>query len=289
MIQKSYDISGMIDKYRLEIIESIKAAADQLSIPFFIVGATARDIILEFVYSKKVFRATYDIDFGVNVKDWEEFNNLISLLTQENSFVKAKNIEHRLLFKEVYPVDIVPFGKIASKEGIFEWPNENKEFTVLGFEEAYKNSDLVKVRNNPDVTVNLATAHSLAVLKIISWNERYPERLRDASDLLLIIESYLEVENQERLFEEEEDLVDKNFDFTIAGARLLGRDIAKSFNEKTLIFVLDILEKETGEKLKYRLVEDMLKTKIMNEDSDFELYLKILNSLKIGIEERFNT
>jgi len=50
----------MIDKYRLEIIESIKAAADQLSIPFFIVGATARDIILEFIYNKKVFRATSD-------------------------------------------------------------------------------------------------------------------------------------------------------------------------------------------------------------------------------------
>jgi len=277
----------MIDKYRLEIIESIKAAVDRLSIPFFIVGATARDIILEFVYNKKVSRATNDIDFGVNVNDWESFNNLISLLTKENKFVRDKNIEHRLLFNKVYPVDIVPFGKIASKEGIFEWPNENKEFTVLGFEEAYKNSDLVKVKNNPEVTVNLATAHSLAVLKIISWNERYPERVRDASDLLLIIESYLEAENQERLYNEEEDLVDNNFDFTIAGARLLGRDIAKSFNEKTLIFILDILEKETGEKLKYRLVEDMLKTKIMNEDSEFEFYLKILDSLKLGIQERY--
>jgi len=60
MIQKLFNISGMIDKYRLEIIESIKAAADQLSIPFFIVGATARDIILEFIYNKKVFRATSD-------------------------------------------------------------------------------------------------------------------------------------------------------------------------------------------------------------------------------------
>ncbi|HSW54772.1 MAG TPA: hypothetical protein VLH59_06755, partial [Ignavibacteriaceae bacterium] len=118
-------------------------------------------------------------------------------------------------------------------------------------------------------------------------NERYPERLRDASDLLLIIESYLEAGNQERLYEEEEDLVDTNFDFTIAGARLLGRDIAKSFNEKTLIFVLDILEKETGEKLKYRLVEDMLKTKIMKEGSDFEFFLKILDSLKSGIQERY--
>ena len=41
MKKKSYDISEKIDKYRLEIIESIKEAADTLAIPFFIVGATA--------------------------------------------------------------------------------------------------------------------------------------------------------------------------------------------------------------------------------------------------------
>ncbi len=288
MTKKSYDISGKIDKYRLEIIESIKEATDSLAIHIFIVGATARDIILEFVYSKKVFRATNDIDFGVSVNDWKMFDSLMSFITKGGKFVKDKNIEHRLLFKETYPVDIVPFGKIASKDGTFRWRKENKKFTILGFDEAFENSDLVKVKSNPDIIVNFAAPHSLALLKIISWNERYPERSRDAIDLVLLLEFYLEAGNLERLYEEESDLVNNDFDFTITGARLLGRDIASSFNRKTLSYVTNILEKETGDKQRYRLVEDMLQSQIMKEETHFEYYLKILEALKAGILERYN-
>lgn len=288
MTKKSYDISGKIDKYRSEIIESIKEATDSLAIPIFIVGATARDIILEFVYSKKVFRATNDIDFGVSVNNWKMFDSLMSFITKGGKFVKDKNIEHRLLFKETYPVDIVPFGKIASKDGTFWWRKENKKITVLGFDEAFENSDLVKVKSNPDIIVNFAAPHSLALLKIISWNERYPERSRDAIDLVLLLEFYLEAGNLERLYEEESDLVNNDFDFTITGARLLGRDIASSFNRKTLSYVTNILEKETGDKQRYRLVEDMLQSQIMKEETHFEYYLKILEALKAGILERYN-
>ena len=287
MTKKSYDISGKIDKYRLEVIESIKAAADKLNIPFFIVGATARDIILERVYSKRVFRATNDIDFGVSVNNWNRFNALMSLLTEDGKFIGNKKIEHRLLFDGTYPVDIIPFGKIASGSGTLKWPKEQNEFTVIGFDEAYKSSNLVKVKNSPDLIVKFAAPHSLVVLKIISWNERYPDRTTDASDLVLIIESYLEAGNQERLYDEEADLVDENFDFTITGARLLGRDIASVFENKTLKYVLNILEVETTDKGSYRLIRDIMRPQRSNEESKFEYYLKILLSLKTGIKETF--
>jgi len=128
---------------------------------------------------------------------------------------------------------------------------------------------------------------SLVVLKIISWNERYPDRTTDASDLVLMIESYLEAGNQERLYDEEADLVDENFDFTITGARLLGRDIASVFENKTLKYVLNILEVETTDKGSYRLIRDIMRPQRSNEESKFEYYLKILLSLKTGIKETF--
>ena len=287
MKKKFYDISGKIDRYRLEIIESIKEAADTHTIPFFIVGATARDIILEYVYNKKVFRATNDIDFGISIKDWKMFDFLISFLIKGGKFKKVENIEHRLLFKETYPADIIPFGKIASKNGTFRWRKKNKEFTILGFDEAYENADLVKVKSSPDTTVNFAAPHSLTILKIISWNERYPERSGDALDLVLLIESYLEAGNTERLVEDESDLVNDDFDFTITGARLLGRDIASSFNRNTLNYVLAILEDETGERQRYRLVEDMSQSQLLKEGTHFDYYLKLLETLKKGILERF--
>jgi predicted nucleotidyltransferase len=285
MTRKSYDISGKIDKYPLEIIESIKTASDKLNIPFFILGATARDIILEYVYSKRVFRVTNDIDIGVSVNSWDKFDAMMSLLVEGNKFSRDKKIEHRLLFNDTYPVNILPFGKIASESGAFKWPKEQNEFTVIGFDEAYASSDLVKVKSNPDLTVKFASPHSLVVLKIISWNERYPERSTDATDIILLIESYLEAGNQERLYNEEADLVNENFDFTFTGARLLGRDIARVFNNKTLNYVLNILDDEINDRRNYRLIRDMMRPQRLTEESKFDYYLKILISLQTGIKE----
>ena len=67
----------------------------------------------------------------------------------------------------------------------------------------------------------------MALMKIISWNDRYSERDRDAKDLALLRRTYLDAGNVEHLNNEEADLVEKeDFDYVRAGARLLGRDIA---------------------------------------------------------------
>ena len=60
-----------------------------------------------------------------------------------------------------------------------------------------------------------------------------------------------------------------------------------SFNSKTLNHVTSILENETGEKERYRLVEDMLQSQTIKEETHFEYYLKLLETLKTGIQERF--
>jgi len=286
MIKKLYNISGKIDEFRLGIIDSIKKTCDSLNIPFFIIGATARDIILEYVYNKINYRATNDIDFGIRINNWKQFQSLTSLLINNEEYFPDEKIEHRLLYKNAYPVDIVPFGKIASEYSTFKWLKSENEFNVLGFEEAYDNSELVKVKSKPGLTVNFASPHSLALLKIISWNESYPERSRDAQDLLLLIESYIEAGNAERLFEEESDLVNDDFDFTITGAQLLGRDITSVFKKVTLEYVISILEKETEPNGKFHLIQDCMKGKILSGEFDFEYYLEIVEALKRGILER---
>ena len=75
-----------------------------------------------------------------------------------------------------------------------------------------------------------------------------------------------------------------DFDFVRAGARLLGRDIAKFLNPATKKEVLDILEKETGEQDRYRLIEDMMRSDI-GSISDFDNILSLLEELKTGILE----
>ena len=288
MTKKLFDISKKIDNYRSEIILFLNNVCSFLDIPFFIVGATARDITLEYIYEIRNYRATNDIDFGIRINNWNKFDILRTEILKNSRFSKDERIEHRLLYDEVYPIDVIPFGEIATTEGKFVWPQGKNEFTVLGFEEAYNNSLSVKIRNNPEVFVHFATTASLCVLKLISWFERYPERTRDAIDITYLIEFYLDTGNQERLNDEESDLIDENFDYIFTGAKLLGRDIASNFQKETLKLLEKILDEETADNSKYRLIEDMMKSRTIREEKDFDYYLKLLQNIILGLRDKNN-
>jgi predicted nucleotidyltransferase len=68
------DLSGKIDSAHSGALSLIKGIADSLAIHFFVVGASARDYVLEYYYGKTSPRRTLDIDLGVEVADWEPNN-----------------------------------------------------------------------------------------------------------------------------------------------------------------------------------------------------------------------
>ncbi|ANA39436.1 hypothetical protein A2G06_02475 [Geobacter anodireducens] len=72
----SIDISGRIDAGRISVLGNIKAVAEELDIHFFVVGAFARDVIFEHIHRIPAPRVTEDIDIGVEVASWEEFQRL---------------------------------------------------------------------------------------------------------------------------------------------------------------------------------------------------------------------
>ena len=81
-------------------------------------------------------------------------------------------------------------------------------------------------------------------LKIFAWNDRRPGS-KDAIDLGILIRSYLLVGNEARLWEEHDDLLqEENFDFEVAGAHILGRDLAHICQKSTRDKILEILDRE---------------------------------------------
>lgn len=76
MTDTSIDLSGQIDEGRGRNIRDVAGACDALAVPFFLVGAFARDLLLELRHGFKAQRATNDVDFGVRVGGWEEFGAL---------------------------------------------------------------------------------------------------------------------------------------------------------------------------------------------------------------------
>ena len=279
-----YDISKKIDGFNLEILKKVKGIAEKLGIEFFIVGATVRDIILNYVYDIIIYRATNDVDFAVRVKSWNEYRLLTDEI-EKSRFEKDARIIHRYRYQGKI-IDFIPFGEVATEEGIIVWPDKDeKVMSVLGFDDAFGNTEDLIIQAEPEIIIKMATTECLVMLKLFSWNERSStERIRDAKDLYLIIKNYLRAGNEKRLFDEHPDLLEIAEDYELSGARLLGRDIHKSVGDKVQRKLLEILD---ADKLK-TLASEMSEYEVIaleTRDEKIRLCESLLHNLKLGMIE----
>jgi predicted nucleotidyltransferase len=256
-----------------------------MSIPFFIVGATARDILLEVHYGIESKRATVDIDIAVFIENWDQFNHLKDELIGAADFTPTRDIQ-RLLFKKRLPVDIVPFGGVAEKGDLLEWPPDGSfKMSVMGFRECFQHAVEVKISDHPELSVNVVSLPGLAILKLISWDENIVRRQKDASDLVFIIRNYLDAGNLERLFEEAPDIVDSSdYDYEAGSARLLGRDISKIAYTSTMAKLIEILKRESQGKRGHRIAMDVLQSSGLAEES-YEEVTALFDALLKGLTD----
>jgi predicted nucleotidyltransferase len=251
-----FNLSGKIDQQRLDALLTIKEESDILGVSFFVIGAFARDLILKH-YGITPHRMTGDIDLGINVNDWSQFKKLTDSLIATGKFSKTKEPQ-RFLFESI-PIDIVPFGKIADEKVKINWPPEHKIFmSIVGFKEAFENSIIVRLNSNPELDIRVPTLPCIAIMKLISWNEKYPERPKDAEDLFFIMNEYEHVGSFDRLYSKEQDLLtEEDFDNQIASIRLLGRDMAMIADKDTADVIRSILDDKRNEP--HNLIKDVIR------------------------------
>jgi predicted nucleotidyltransferase len=253
------DLSGKIDKVTVSALGCIHQILSSIGIPFFVVGATARDILLDVSHGIGSKRATVDIDIAVFIENWDQFKLLKDELIRTIDFTPTREIQ-RLLFKKRLPVDIVPFGGVAEKGDFIEWPPDRSfKMSVVGFRECYQHVVQVKISDKPKVAINAVSLAGLTILKLISWDENSDRRQKDASDLFLIIQNYLDAGNLERLFEEAPDIVNSgDYNYEAGSARLLGRDISRIAFTTTMAKLIEILKRESQRKQGHRISMDVL-------------------------------
>ena len=274
------DLSGKIDSYNIGIYESIVSAANSLGIEFLVVGATARDLMLEWVYNIPPYRRTKDIDLGVRVKDWNQFEELKAALVKSGKF-NLTTLSQRIEYGGVHPIDIVPFGEISSQDEIIEWPPDNDvHLNVEGFREAYENRLVLRLRDQPRLEISVASLPSQVVLKFLAWNDRKFVDNKDAIDIAIILTNYGDI-NEDRLFGEESSVMEEEeFDIVYAGAKLLGLDIKRISSSGIIKKITVILDEQIDkEQSNFKLAEDM------NGfiSAEFERSLNLLTKVKEGI------
>lgn len=77
-------------------------------------------------------------------------------------------------------------------------------------------------------------------------------------------------------------------DYAMAGARLLGRDVGRIARTSTKERILEIIEAETAEDSRFRMVHQMMQSPALSKeesDGSFEKALGLLRELKKGIRE----
>jgi len=285
---KLLDLSGKVDESSVSLYEDLTDVASSIGVSFFLMGATARDIILEKGFRIPATRATRDVDIGVRVSGWNEYDKLKQALLDSGHFAATREVQ-RLSYRGEMLVDILPFGQIADPGHKISWPpGHDFVMSTVGFEEAYEAAQLVRVRAHPPLDIRVASPAGLAILKIIAWADSPSERSKDAHDLALVMETYLDAGNHERLLEEHQDLMNvDDFDYTRAASRLLGRDIGRIANPETRARIQETLRRGTGDAGEYLLVQQIVQHTAMagEEESRFEHVRACLRELDAGIDE----
>lgn len=109
-----------------EVLQELQGVADAAGVQMLVVGATARDMLIESLEGSPPSRKTYDVDIAVLVPDWDAYRRLVAHL-----LAVPGQAEHRFSVLGV-PVDVVPFGGVEDEDRNLTWP-AGQHMTVLGF------------------------------------------------------------------------------------------------------------------------------------------------------------
>ena len=253
-----------LDPTLLIILGTVDRVAVDCGIDYFVAGAMARDILLTHVFGIDTGRATRDVDFAIAVESWDQFDLVKARLVSVGSFTASSTLAHRLYYRDKFLIDLIPFGGIEQTPHTFAWPPElDVMMNVAGYEDALKAAEHVQV--TPDLIIRVASLPGLAVLKLFAWMDRGVTNPKDADDLLTIMRCYSDAGNLDRLYGAAIGMLESaGYDPALAGACLLGADIAKQVSESTYLQLVDRLNDAT---LVDRLILHMARSLPGEEDS----------------------
>ena len=265
-----------------ELLKKLTVYFQSIGSNFYVIGATARDIILSGIHKQTSARRTADLDIAIAIKDWDKFAQISKELCKIEGFTKDKKQSQRFKFQNMYDIDIVPFGEIAKEDNNIYWPPEEQfAMSVVGFTEVANHT--LDITIDDEYAIKVASLPGIFILKLAAFNDRKNTTNKDADDLAFIIENYLSI-NEERAVAEHYDIyAAENFNTFTAGAILLGRDIKTIIGEytDTIQIFIQIIEVESNMEDESLLMNQIIEThKSINYDTIVEAINNLLQELK---------
>jgi len=271
------NLSGKIDPQTVAIFETVGRVIAELGVPYVVVGATARDLVLHLGHGAKLRSVTKDVDLAIEVPNWGAFNSVKDRLCEEG--FSATKIQHRLLSPEKMEVDIVPFGQLEDGETSIAWPPKGDVvMNVLGFQETCNNAEWVRIQESPELGIPVATPAGMMLLKLVAWMDRArEERGKDAQDIAYLLVSYEEIPAvHDALYENKQIMEMYEWDQTLGASHLLGEHASSIVGEDTSALISQLA---AGERNIERLIDEMC---IRRVKSEYERNRQLLSAFLAG-------
>jgi len=267
----------------LEPLQAVAQTANSLSLPYFLAGATARDLVLENIFGRPPGKLTRDLDFGFVLSDWKQFESLKATFISTGRFKPDRAIQ-RVLYQHSADisvgVDLIPFGGVQDGSLISWPPHYDSVMNVAGFREALESA--IQVQVDIDLVIPVASLPGLIILKLFAWADRKHEK-RDAPDILKMLADYADAGNEDHLYADELPLLEAaGFDVPIAGARLLGKDTRHIASQETSANIAKLL---ADPNLKRELLNQLVQTSSRSDESFTGYCTVLLDNFQHGFTE----
>lgn len=262
----------------IELLRQLNQTFSRIGSDFFVIGATARDIILRILVNTSARRKTKDLDIAIAVTGWDKYNEICQELIADG-LEKSIHQAQRFYFGD-YEVDIVPYGAVAKIDDNIYWPPEETiAMSVKGFDEVLSEAITVSIDN--EFEIKIASLHGLFLLKLNAWLDRNIGTNKDAEDMWYIVDNYY-FANEERGIHPEVYELD-GFDLTVGGAYWMAHDIADLLSNEQIAYYADVLNNEIERAEDSRLVVQILET---NRSVAFSDVLKVLQTISDVFSKR---
>ncbi len=236
-----------LDPILVKVLGRVDAVARSRGEAYLLTGAMAREMLLVHVHGLPPGRATRDVDFGIQVRDWAEFNTFRSALVESGDFSGDESIPHRVYTVPErlalrIPVDIVPFGPIEAPAGAIHWPPKGETvMDVRGFRMGLNSALEVEVA--PGLIVPMPRAETMVLMKALAWKDRgAATHGRDAIDLVELLERGEDLIGLDTLYEDHLGVVERHGgDPRLAGAEVLGMRARQGLPEELGVEIVGIL------------------------------------------------
>lgn len=232
------------------LLEEILPIFENLEVRFFVIGATARDILME-IHERQSSRRTQDLDIAIAIDNWEKFEKIKGSLLELEHFEDDIRYQQRLRYQKYFEVDLVPYGAIARGENKIFWPpDQNIAMSVLGYDAIEK--DLVEVSFEAGLKISIVSLAGIFLLKLMAWQDRHLLSNKDAEDTGFILQNYLPINEERAALNHYEEVYElKDFSIIKGSLVLLGIDLSNLLDNNM------VAKKELGKITKNEMEKEL--------------------------------